>query len=61
MKKKLLVLLLSLASLTLVSCEGGNDVASIRATVNAYFHIFKSDLIKNTTKSGFSYIKNYMT
>ena len=33
MKKRLLVLLLSLASLTLVSCGGGNDVASSGASV----------------------------
>jgi len=32
MKKKLLVLLFSLASLALVSCGGGNDVASTGAT-----------------------------
>ena len=32
MKKKLLLLLLSLASLALVSCGGGNDVASSGAT-----------------------------
>ena len=50
MKKKLLLLLLSLASLALVSCGGGNDIASSGASaVSAATSASTPDVIPNTT------------
>jgi len=50
MKRKLLVLLFSLAFLTLVACGGGNDVASSGASaVSAATSATTPDVITNTT------------
>jgi len=52
MKKRLLVLLFSLASLALVSCGGGNDVASSGATaVSAAAPITTTTATATTTAS----------